>query len=139
MVTSASCKKDKNESGGGNSYYEYGGEKNNITLANEKHIGGDIFLELTSKKVGNYLQINFAGVAALPIGVLTYHADRNSGYNLQTNFWATALGIQGNSIPISGGTITVSKSGNTYKIVFNLDTANGKITGEFNGVTTVSN
>jgi hypothetical protein len=133
-----SCKKDKNEKGG-SSYYQFGDTKYTISNANEKHLAGDIFLELSSTTPGDYLQISFAGVAAIPEGTLTYHADRNAGYNAQTNFWATGIGFQGNNVAVSGGTITVSKDGAVTKISFNIDTANGKITGEYNGTPEVTN
>lgn len=133
------CKKDKNDpDDAGSSYYQYADIKYKISSANEKHLGGDIFLEFTPTTPGNYLQINFANTNIIPEGMLTYHADRNAGYNPQTNFWSTAIGFEGNSIQVSGGTINVSKSGGTYKIVFSIDTANGKITGEYNGTPSVT-
>lgn len=136
----AACKKDKNDGpGGGSSSYKFADKSYTISSANEKHIEGDIFLELTSTNPGDYLQISFAGVDAIPEGVLTYNPDRNVGYNPQTNFWATGIGLGGDNINISGGSITVSKSGGSTKIVFNLETANGPITGEYNGKPTVTN
>lgn len=136
----AACKKDKNDGpGGGSSAYKYNNTSYTITDANEKHIQGDIFLELTSTNPGDYLQISFAGVNTIPEGKLTYKPDRNAGYNPQTNFWATGIGFGGNNVNISGGSITVSKSGESTKIVFNLETANGPITGEYNGTTRVTN
>lgn len=129
------CKKDSgNGPNGGSSYYQFNDVKYNIASASERHIDGDIFLELTAESAGNYLQIDFANVDALPVGVLTYHADRNVGYDPMSNFWSTAIGFEGNPVQVSGGTITISKDGANYKIVFDIDTANGKITGEYNGI-----
>jgi len=135
----AACKKDKNDGPGGGSSYKFADKTYAITDANEKHIEGDIFLAFTSTTPGDALQISFANVNAIPEGTLTYNPDRNVGYNPQTNFWATGIVLEGNNIDISGGTITVSKSGGSTKIVFNLETANGPITGEYNGITRITN
>ena len=140
VLSFASCKKDSNNGpDGGASGYKYNGTTYAVSNANEKHIQGDIFLELSSTNPGDYLQISFANVGALPKGTLTFNADRNNGYNPQKNFWATSLGLAGANISVNGGTITVSKDGDKTKIVFDINTANGKITGEYNGTTTVTN
>ncbi|RFZ94753.1 hypothetical protein D0C36_04240 [Mucilaginibacter conchicola] len=140
LFSFTACKKDKNDGpGGGGSGYIYNGTTYKVASANEKHIGGDIFLELTSTDPGDYLQISFANVTAIPEGTLTYHGDRFQGYNAQTNFWATAIGLSGNSINTTGGIITVSKTDGAYKIDLNIQTANGNITGQYNGTPAVTN
>lgn len=140
LFSFTACKKDKNDSaGGGGAGYVYNGTTYKIASANEKHLGGDIFLELTSTDPGNYLQISFANTAAIPEGTLTFHGDRNAGYNPQTNFWATAIGLGGNSINTKGGTITVTKTDSGYKIDLNIETANGNITGQYSGTPEVTN
>jgi hypothetical protein len=136
----AACKKDKNDGpGSGSSSYKFADTNYTITDANEKHIEGDIFLEFTSSSPGNGLQISFANVDAIPEGTLTYNPDRNVNYNPQTNFWATSIILAGANINISGGSIKVTKSGTNTKIELNLETANGPITGEYNGTTRVTN
>jgi hypothetical protein len=136
----AACKKDKNDGpGGGSSAYKFADKSYTITDANEKHLGDDIFLEFTSTTPGDGLQVTFANVAAIPEGTLTYNSDRNVGYNPQTNFWAGGIILEGNNIDISGGTVKVTKSGDNTKIEFALETANGPITGAYNGNPRVTN
>lgn len=135
----AACKKDKNNGpDGGSSAYKFADKSYSITDANEKHLGDDIFLEFTSTTPGDALQVTFANVAAIPEGTLTYHGDRNVGYNPQTNFWAGGIVLEGNNIDISGGTVKVTRSDGNIKIEFNLETANGPITGAYNGTTRVT-
>lgn len=133
-----SCKKDSNSPNASKSgSYAYAGTQYNISSAAEKHIGGDIFLEFDSGSTGNYLQIDLPNTASLPIGILTYNADRNSRtYDALKNFWSTGVGIAGNNTDANGGTVTIAKTDGGYKITFNISTANGKITGEYNGTPT---
>lgn len=139
LVGFSACKKDKNNSGSaaGGSYYQFGGNKYNISTAAEKHIDGDIFLEFDSGNGGDYLQINLPESASLPIGVLTYNADRFSqSYDPLTNFWVSGVGIGGVNTAATGGTVTIAKTDGGYKITFNITTGNGNITGEYTGTPT---
>jgi hypothetical protein len=139
LLSFTACKKDKNDAGASGSNYQYNSKTYAISSANEKHISGDIFLEFTSGSGGDYLQIAFADVSALPQGSLTYHADRFSGYNAGTNFWVSGVGLAGANTAVTGGTVTITKDGDSYKIDINLTTANGPITGSYSGKPTVTN
>lgn len=140
LFSFAACKKDKNDGpDGGGSSYKFNNASYKITNANEKHLGGDIFLEFTAANPGDALQIAFANTNTLPEGTLTFNPDRNVGYNPQTNFWASSVGIGGVSTEITGGTVNITKNGDGYKITFNATTANGAVTGEYSGTPQVTN
>jgi hypothetical protein len=143
LLSFTACKKDDNGAGGGGSNsgsYKFSGTDYPISAALEKHIDGDIFLEFDSGNTGNYLQINLPKTASLPLGVLSYNPDRFAqGYDPLKNFWSTGVGIGGVNTNATGGTINISKNDSGgYKITFNITTAKGTITSEYNGTPTKS-
>lgn len=135
IISFAACKKSDNGPDGRSTLgsYKFNGTGYPIRAAAEKHIAGDIFLEFTSGNAGDYLQINLPNTASLPIGLLTYNANRYQGYDPLKNFWSTGVGVGGVNTDATGGTATIAKTDKGYKIVFNIATAKGNITGEYNG------
>jgi hypothetical protein len=138
LLSFTACKKGKNDPSGSGAGYKYNSKTYIIDVANEKHINGDIFLEFTSGNTGNYLQVSFANVIQLPQGTTTYHADRFNGYNPASNFWVSGIGLAGDNIAATGGTVTITKSGGSYQIDFNISTANGAVTGSYTGTPIVT-
>lgn len=137
LTSFSACKKDKNDannSAGNGSSYEFSGKKYNITSVEEKHIDTDIYLEFDAGLSGDAFQVVLANTASLPIGLLSYNSNRfGANYDPLSNFWTGVVVVGGANTSVTGGTINIAPNGDGYKITFNVTTANGKITGEYNG------
>ena len=135
VLVFASCKKDKDEAENGASMgtLEYQGKSLKITTADYREGNGDgAWIYLTTGDF-NTVQIRFKNLGnyVIPTGTFTYKS--GLPYSTANNFPGGMISISNVVDEINGGTVAISKSGETYTITFNATTAKGTIKGEFKG------
>jgi hypothetical protein len=135
----SSCKKDNdNNSGASFGTYAYQGKTNKITLGDYRSGNGDgAWIYFTGEGFSDFVQLRFAGLSnyVIPVGTFTYKpAGDLTPYNAAKNFKGGQAISNDNSDEINGGSITISKNGETYTITFNATTAKGPLSGKFEGV-----
>jgi hypothetical protein len=131
------CSKDDNNGGGGGGggggsvlgEYTYDGATKDILGGEVLYTDPDVYLFFRLSDLG-YLQIRFLRTETIPEGSFTYNGNSSvASYDPEKHFWGgNAFGNE-----ITGGTVTVAKSGANHTVNFKL-TAGGKpLEGNFSG------
>jgi hypothetical protein len=140
-VFAAGCKKDKNNSPDGSSNNKY------VYLGNETKITGGrftivdvlgtntLYITLIGEETSNWVQLFFyKNGDTIREGNFTYKDNTAAGYNPANNFAGgnVNLGVA-NAHEIIGGTVSVLKDGNNYKISVDALTSKGAVKGSYTG------
>ena len=115
----------------------FGGENYALTLAQY-----DTFqASLTNFSLLNYpggthsLNLQFGAITEIPDGKYEFREIDDADYDPDKHFAGGALYIAPNNepIPITGGWVRFSKKGDEYKITFDVETAAGRVKGNYVG------
>jgi hypothetical protein len=140
-VFATSCKKDNSDNPGasGNNKYTYQGKDEKIASSNYTVIdvagANTLSLVLEGTETSQWLQLFFYKAGeTIPEGNFTFKQNYEPTYNPATNFAGgnVNLGIA-DAHEITGGTITVAKDGDNYKITVDATTSRGPVKGSYTG------
>lgn len=138
----AGCKKDKNDApeAGGNNKYTYQGKETKIVSSNYSvaNIGGanNLSLILEGDETSQHIQLFFYKSGQyLAEGSYSFKLNYDPNYNPATNFagGSVNLGIA-DAHELTGGTITILKEGDNYKITLDASTSRGPVKGSYTGI-----
>ncbi|RYE24713.1 MAG: hypothetical protein EOP51_06530 [Sphingobacteriales bacterium] len=108
---------------GGNSY-TYGSDSYGIAKGEYLYADDDVYLFLQGSSVASYVQFIFPNKkGVIPVGSYTNNSLRYSPeYDVSKNFWGGVVTTDINPLgyQINGGTVTISQSGDTYTINFDI-------------------
>jgi len=137
FFTLASCKKDKEDPAGTDSVsgkFEYQNNSNNINSGDYRAGNGDgaWLYFLTPEFNGVQIRFKSLGNYVIPTGSFTYK--NGAPYNSATNFAGGSITINNVTDEVNGGTVVISKDGDSHTITFNLTTTKGPLKGSYTGI-----
>lgn len=133
-----SCKKDENGPSSENKYV-YQAVTTKVTAAkffNIAVLGTNVMnIVLTGEGTSKNLQLFFyKGSTSIPVGTFTYKDNSSASFNPANNFSGGSIKLDiPTSHEIIGGTVAISKDGDSYSINLDAQTSRGPVTGTYHG------
>lgn len=141
IISVTACKKDNNDvdaADGKKGSYTFEGKSSNTTRVDYLFTGTDTYLFVYGSDPTDIVQFIFSKLDHItPNGTYTYFAYPSLPYySPKSNFSGGSVTsvTHPESVPITGGKITVSKDGDNYSVTFDCTTENnGAIQGTYTG------
>lgn len=124
-----SCNKKDSDIQGGNNRFTFNGSTYKIT-GGEYGVGGnDVVIFLYSEGKANVVYLDLLNTSAIPEGTFTY--GKTGANNIRFDYSSTD--IDEDNYKFSGGTVSISKSGDIYNLSFDIQTEAGPLKGYYKG------